>query len=474
MFALGLAGIAQFSAAEEPFGSASLLPIPSRYETQQTVTQAGYNRRNYQEDIPSPSDLAPTIAPEVNPIPSPQSPRAVHSHTPTPAPTPMSGQYQEALRGDPWAAGSCSDGSCGTASTNYADSCGAASCGPTIGSRWFVSGGGLIMNRANQSRHSLTQDLNTYTTIMGTENATQQLAGGFEVNMGRLIGCNGCNAVQLTYWGLFPSGESAMVDAPNYPANGIGPTLGTNLNLLEYDNGVNNYDMRTWMTTTTGTHEVRRSSDFNNVEANFLGNSYAWGLAPYSGGPCGCGPRMQYGWLAGFRYFQFNDHTTFYIDYDDTMIDFDDNEFRYRLNTRNSLYGFQMGGQANLALNNCWSLYGSGRAGVFNNHINHSQLIEGSNGYAMISAGNYAGQAYHVNSSRNALAGIGQLDAGVRYNVSCRLSLNAGYRVVGVAGVATSDGQFTDNFADPRQAAYIRADNSVILHGGYFGGTFMW
>ena len=73
MFALGLVSLAQMANAGDSFGSASLLPIPSQFEAQNTlISPAGYNRRNYQEDISSPSDISPTIAPEVNPAASPR------------------------------------------------------------------------------------------------------------------------------------------------------------------------------------------------------------------------------------------------------------------------------------------------------------------------------------------------------------------------------------------------------------------
>ena len=79
-----------------------------------------------------------------------------------------------------------------------------------------------------------------------------------------------------------------------------------------------------------------------------------------------------------------------------------------------------------------------------------------------------------VPATRNALAGIGQIDLGLRYNLNCRWSFNGGYRVVGIAGLATSDGQIAETFADPRMAAVIKADQSVLLHGGFFGGTYLW
>jgi Putative beta barrel porin-7 (BBP7) len=470
LFALGLASFNPFSVNAESFGSASLLPVPSEHQLAepQSVLRTNYNRRNYQEDLPSHSDVRPnTATPVVEPLDSaPMS----NGHAPSYQSGAANGSgclspdYQQAMQ-QSWGesqGGTCSDGSCGESyGTDIGGSC----------KRWFVQANGLYMGRANQTRYSVTQDINTYNTIMTTEDAGQDFAGGFETRLGRLLGCNGCNAFEIGYWGIFPSDQSASRQAGGYPTLGIGPLLGNNLNLLSYDDGTYNYDVRTWMTTTTGMHELRRSYDFNSFEANFLGNSYAWGLQNYQVG-CGCGPRWQFGWLAGFRYFNYGESTTFYSDYDDNMIDNDPNELRYNLRTKNDLVGFQLGGQGNWQVNNCWSIFGSGRAGVFNNHITHTQRLYGSNGDAIINAGAYTGQPYWVDSSRDSLAAIGQFDLGVRYNWSCRLSVQAGYRVVGIAGVATSDGQIADNFADPRMAGVIRASDSVILHGGFFGGTF--
>lgn len=470
--ALGIWSAAQFASAAEPFGSPSLLPIPTYQEAEYGVEQTGFNRR-YQEAIPSPSDVTPRpqrvspAAPIVNPIPEP------------PVETPPAYSYQQSMN-QAWGNddatyapnGSCGASGCPDGSCNDYGICGAPNVGGMC-NRWFVSGGGLYMGRANQSKHAFTYDLNNYNTTLNSERAAQDFAGGFEVRLGRIIGCNN-NAIELGYWGLYPSNQSAAVYGPNYTA-GMGPIFGGGLNWLDYDNGTNNYTVQQWMTTSTGMHQLDRSFGYHSVEANLLGNAYAWGVSPYSVGSC-CGSKWQHGWLAGFRYFRFNETTNFITDYNDTLINgpSDLDELTYHINTKNDLYGFQLGGQSSWFINNCWSLYGGTRFGVFNNHITHQQFIQGGNGYAVINSGAYTGQNYLVNSERDVLAGIGQLDAGVRYQWNCRFNLNAGYRVVGIAGVATSTGQIADNFADPRFAGYIKPDDAVLLHGGYFGGTFMW
>jgi hypothetical protein len=463
--ALGLLSLTQ-AAHGDTFGTPSMLPIPDARPVDSQVMATAFNRR-YQpngDNQPSPSDVIvePTLTP-AHPTPAPQ---VVEPGSPASSPAwgceapPMSHDYRQAMT-QSWADG-CGE-SCGTA-------CGTGCC-----NRWAITAGGLILGRANQSNHNLSRSVDNYTTELTTKDAGQQYAGGFEIGLSRLLGCDGCNAIQFTYWGLYPSDESAMRMAGNYPPGGLRPAIGSNLNWLSYDNGVNNYDMDTWMTTATGIHEVRRTFDYHNFESNYLVNSYAWGLRPIQYN-CGCGPRCQVGWLAGFRYFRFDETTTFYTDYDDTVLDADNNEFRYGLETENNLYGFQMGGQFTYAINNCWNIYGGGRAGVYNNHIEHRQFVShpNSGNYAEVSNGTYNGEAYLVEAERDALAVLGQIDLGLRYNFGCCLSLEGGYRVIGLSGVATSDGQLADNFADPRMAAAIKADDSVLLHGVYLGGTYRW
>ena len=131
-----------------------------------------------------------------------------------------------------------------------------------------------------------------------------------------------------------------------------------------------------------------------------------------------------------------------------------------------------MGGQGSWYINNCWSLYGGGRFGIYNNHAESSQYINGQAGDAVINAGTYAGQAYRFSSDRDAVAGIGQLDLGLRYQAGCHWSFTGGYRLVGIAGVATTPGQIPNNFADPRYVNNsVCVEDSLILHGGYLGAS---
>jgi len=449
---LGLVGLSQPLAAGEPFGAPSLLPMPSAQQPQALyplVTPASYGR--YQEEI-SPSDQPmPAFAPP---------------------PSGLSPEYQHAMKGA-WDTAGCADGVC----TPSLSPCGSP-C-----PNWAIWAGGLLMGRANQCDRPVTLDAGTLQPIMNTNNAEQNWSGGFEVGTAWIMP-NCCNALAVNYWGLFPSDPSSCSCGPNV-SGGISPAF-ANIDGLSYNDGSVTDSVSNWMTTSSGAHYLTTSSSFNSVEINFLGNTQAWGLAPYgAGGGCNgcngcnscsaCGPSCwQFGWLAGLRYFRFNESFLFQSDADDTVIGDvgDTNELSYRIATTNNLWGFQFGGQGAWYINNCFSIYGSGRFGVFNNHVTSEQSLSGQAGDAFINAGSFNGTAYRFSNSRNALAGVGQFDLGGRYQLDCHWSLYGGYRVVAISGVATAPMQISQNFANPVNE--ICASDTVILHGAFLGAQFAW
>lgn len=467
--ALGLMGVAEPIMAQGPFGSDSLLPLPSVGQTNDVVTRTAYGYNN-QEEI-SPSDMPGTQS-NLNNNSSKQAPGGLsQSFAPPAAPVELSPDYQGAMKQAWDAPAGCSDGSCGDVG-NFRGT-----------NRFFAYGGGLVMGRANQCNTGVTQNASNYETVLHTGQADQQYAGGFETQLGYVFN-GGCNAISIGYWGLFPSDEMYRIDAMDY-AGGLRPVMGSNLNLVDYDDGMTTRSVYDWMSTTSGYHEIERTYNYNNVEINFLGNAMAWNAIP----PCGpggygclsgcnngcCTPKFQWGWLAGFRYFGLQEAFSLYTDYDDEYFDSNDpDQMCYHIKTNNTLLGFQMGGQGSWNVTKCWSINGGGRFGVYNNHITSTQEIYGQNGYAQIASGTYAGTDYDFMSSRDALAGVGQIDLGSTYNWGCHWSFTGGYRVVGISGVATSTSQIANNFADPRYVQQICANDTVILHGAYLGATFRW
>jgi hypothetical protein len=67
------------------------------------------------------------------------------------------------------------------------------------------------------------------------------------------------------------------------------------------------------------------------------------------------------------------------------------------------------------------------------------------------------------------------LDFGVRWNINRSWSLDAGYRIVGLSGVAIAEDNVQQaNFQDLQGIANIQSQGAVVLHGGYAGVTYGW
>lgn len=458
---VGVMVLASWLPAAEPFGSASLLPMPSVPSVDPSASRVAPASFGLAQSIVSPSDQSPpgfarplSISPSAG----------------------LSQDYPHAMK-DSWDGSACADRSCDDAAC-------CAPCRPCP--RFYAYGGALVLGRANQSDRAITQNSpGDFSTILSTSQAEQDWSAGFETRLGWVLpGC--CNAFEFGYWGIFPEDPSSCGCGHDF-TGGIAPALGLNLDQVWYDDGLGNsrsvYD---WMSTSTGTHRLTRGFEYHSAELNFLGNTQAWGAVPFGAGcgdcngciPCGsCGPRRwQFGWLGGLRYFQFNEALLLETDFDDESLngtdDFD--ELAYAVNTNNTLLGFQFGGQGSWYIHPRFSVYGGGRFGVFNNYVRSTQYLSGDAGDAFINDGAFAGDPYRFTAAENVLACVGQLDLGLRYQLGRHWSITGGYRVVGISGVATAPDQIPDNFADSRYVEDISAEDSVILHGSYLGAQFAW
>lgn len=441
---LGLLGLVQPLAAAEPFGAPSLLPMPSAYNTEPPYPRIAPANYSWAQEQISPSGQAP------QPF--------------MPQPTGLTNDYQQAMK-QSWDNACCADSCCQDV----------LRCRPCP--KFAVWGGGLIMDRSNQSDIAMSRDVDSRQTLLGTGDADQPWSGGFEVGAAWIMP-NCCNAIAFNFWGLYPGMPDGYLSAPDQPG-GVEPAM-RGLDELDYFDGTTTHNVHDLMTTTAGAHYIQSTYAFNSLELNFLGNTQAWGLVPFgTGGNCNgcnaCGPGcLQMGWLAGFRYFQFDERSCLHTDADDDTIGEpgDINELVHFMNTQNSLWGFQMGGQGAWYVTNCFSFYGNGRFGVFNNHVTSEQFIRGDAGNAYINSGAFTGTQYSVSNSRNVLAGMGQIELGARYQMGNHWSMYGGYRVVGLSGVATAPSQISGNFSDP--VTTVNASDSVLLHGAILGAQYAW
>jgi Putative beta barrel porin-7 (BBP7) len=438
-----LAGTASTMAFGQEFGSPKLLPISG--DDNYTASLAAHQDAVVVEAAPSDNPATG------NTLPSP-------SDATVQAPE----SYKSAMQ--LWGANSCTAPTCGSAVGDCGTGCGTG-CDNGCG-YWFGSVGALIMGSPGRHNTFVSNDSATLLPVLQTGQLNNVFSGGIDVTAGRMFGC-GDRGLAMTYWGIFPSAQQA--DVFNSSVTG---TLGSSLNFtgLDYNGGPATASFN------NAVHQrLITDQNINSLELNFLGNCGCglWGCSPCTcSGPCG--PRLGTGWMMGVRYFQFNDDFRFYSDNLDNTFDGSANEIQYRVSTRNNMVGFQLGGGLNYRLWNCFSLYGTAKAGIYGNHAIVSQAVYGSAGDATINSGLFAGTAYRFQSSQNNLAFLGQLDMGGRYQMNKCWSINGGYRLVGINGLALTDSQIPSNFAQLPNVQRVQSGDGLILHGAYIGAMYCW
>jgi hypothetical protein len=433
MVGLVLAGTAPRISTAQDLGSPRLLPIPTEI------------------DFLSASPVAHQDAVVVEAAPS-DNPAQLPSPSDAPLQAPPS--YKTALQ--QWGSDSCTS------------ACGENGCGGGGRGYWFGSFGVLILGSPTRNSTVLSYDASTFQPIMQTGDTTGVFAGGIDLTVGRMFGCGNWGAA-FTYWGVYPAAQTADVFNAGSPISSA-----LNFSGLDYNGAPGNTYWDNVSHQQLVTNQV-----INSLEWNLLGNCGCGGLfacSPWQGCNCGggSGPRFGSGWMFGVRYFQFNDDFLFSSDNTDFVLNGAVNEMQYQIRTRNDMVGFQVGGGLHYRLWNCFSVYGIGKAGIYGNHSSVFQSISGAAGDATVNAGPFATTGYRFQSSQDNLAFLGQLDLGGRYQVNNCWSLNVGYRMVGISGLALTEGQIPNNFANIVDVQQVHASDGLILHGGYIGATFCW
>jgi hypothetical protein len=221
-------------------------------------------------------------------------------------------------------------------------------------------------------------------------------------------------------------------------------------------------------------NRICASYNFNSLEANLVGNC---GCGPFGCGMCGCccggcGRRFGFGYTAGFRYINFSDYFLYSTSLNGfSMTGTDPNELNYAVATTNNLFGFQVGGGLSYCVCNRLTAFVIGKAGIYDNSVTALQKVYGPAGTAVIANGPHAGENFDVRSTGlNNFAMSGQIDFGGRWMITNCLTLNFGYRVLGLSGVATTSTNIVqNNFHDVDGIASVNRCGSFLLHGA-FGG----
>lgn len=278
------------------------------------------------------------------------------------------------------------------------------------------------------------------------------------------------------------------------------------------------------------TQRIRRDNEFQNVELNFFsfalgggarqayagcgtgcgglgsrlgGGSHGYGGVSYGGScgdPCGtscgscetscapstgptgpCAPwfgaqcsKLRLNTFGGVRWFRFGDEFEYAASPTNNTFN-DANDVYFNSDVTNDLVGFQLGSLGTWCTGSRVNLFGGTTFGIYNNYIRTSQRIGTSTTTAMIRPlGSPAATdvAYDFSNSTNDIAFIGEGTIGTGVRVSRGITMNLGYRVTGVSGVATAVGQIPTSFTHISEINSIHNDRSLILHGAVFGANY--
>lgn len=381
-----------------------------------------------------------------------------------------------------YSSGNCATGNCG------GSSCGSLSCGPTLVAPkpWFFGAGALLFNRIDDDNVRLTYDSTMPTPdYLATQDARIGLMPGFELTAGRYFHC-GQYAIAGTYWGLFPDSEEVSVMPPS------GGNLRANMPGFQ-DLDINTQTAYDWFDGASE-HRLIRSSEVHNVEINLLGFGIGCasraGIANPNACNTGCGPanacvggptgmyvpapcsRLSLTWLAGFRYFRFEDNLEYAAS--EGNMTFDANDLYYINNVSNDLFGFQIGGYGNYCLTNRFSVFTGAKFGVYGNHMQYDTSVgTGTGNYAVIDSTNaFDNMPYNYMISNDDVAFLGEWDLGTGYRLNQCWSIRAGYRVLAASGIATAVGQLPYDYVNINHLMDINNNDALILHGAYFGAQY--
>jgi len=334
---------------------------------------------------------------------------------------------------------------------------------------WFGSAAGLIMTRDNDNRFTFSFEntpggLTDHIQLLDVRDADMDWAGGVEVSFGRYFNC-GRNAIEFVYWGLYPgANEFTLTDAQfANPLDGI--QNWTSITALDGGGAPQGGDF--WVTDAEA-HRIRRDFEFHNAEINFLNYSGCAGF-----GQCGQ-RRFHHNWGLGARYFRFEEDLLFSARAQGTGTVFngDANQLDYAVDVANNLIGFQLTGDGEYFLSNRLSLTFGGKIGLFANHINHMSRISSAGNIAFVNNGPLAGHRWDINSNKNDVAMLAELNIGMGYQVSKCWSINAGYRGMAATGVALSSNQIYSDLRGVNDAQIIDSNGSLILHGAFVGAEY--
>jgi hypothetical protein len=396
---------------------------------------------------------------------------------------------------------------------------GGYAAGPLLGAampikNWFAGGSLLFFDFEQESnRRLLLDDGMPTTTPLHSREVDPGSALGFETFIGRYFGC-GKYAITGSYL-FFNPDEESVITMPGMPGdyravfrnwdrlyidrdgNGIADDYGVVGDPTD-DHLYQVYDQ-------AAVYRTRRDIQVQGLELNFV--SFGIGGAARAGafdggcgtGACGpggaCGPcatnacggmggpmipacnsRVQLQVSHGIRWFQFRDEFEFAASMANNGFGAGDDDFYYNVDVQNDLLGYQLGSRINCCVSRRVNVYGGAKFGIYGNNVDYTSRIGTATVAAQVNGfyPSMTGQRMDVSRNDTVLATLGELDLGVGIRLTNCWSVNGGYRLIGVSGVATSVGSIADDPAHIAQGHMNYLDDSLLLHGGYFGVNYNW
>jgi hypothetical protein len=131
----------------------------------------------------------------------------------------------------------------------------------------------------------------------------------------------------------------------------------------------------------------------------------------------------------------------------------------WNTNTKNNLFGFQIGAEGVILDRGCFSIDGVLKAGVFGNHAEQSVAAHNSNVMDVFTA------------STNHTSFLGEIGLMCKYQVTSQMTLRAGYEALWLQGVALAPAQIQESNVLADQIG-INSNNGVLYHGATAGFEF--
>ena len=200
---------------------------------------------------------------------------------------------------------------------------------------------------------------------------------------------------------------------------------------------------------------VKYSSVINSAEANVFSTATSW-REPAGGW-------LTVDWLAGFRYIGVEEQSSITIDACAGDPDCADRA-AYRVNTRNNMFGGQVGGRGRMTWNNC-ALEGWAKAGLLGNAQKEIQAPLVTSSGATIP---------RVSSATGGEVGfVGDINLSVIYRLTDVWGIRAGYNTVWLSGLALAPNQY-DFSLDENAGGRLDPSGGIFLHGANLGLEARW